>query len=333
MRSAHLGAPLGGAKPELADQAAERTNRKPVDTETPPRGRVCEVDARLRLQQRTVPRRGRTQIDRHLRVAGLREAEEVLLWPKLAAARPRPADQDERVRVVDAETLCLERLPDRAPRRRVEAADAEEQGHEGHVREQGRPRRVERRGRRGGDEDRVVLAVVVDRQGVGDRHPAILANGENRAMRVALVALALLAAAPAQAGVRVVPPFDPAEYADRAAIGLLVPGAGPTVTRESALAALLRGELEHDLLGGTAPGDNRIELGRGDRPEILVALPPPGRTDNDVRYSIALLGEPGLLTSDSTRIEGLLSVTDVATGRLRVIAHDDPAAALQTLDD
>ena len=50
-------------------------------------------------------------------------------------------------------------------------------------------------------------------------------------MRVALVVLALLAAAPAQAGVRVVAPFDPAEYADRAAVGLLVPGAGPTVTR------------------------------------------------------------------------------------------------------
>jgi mono/diheme cytochrome c family protein len=152
-------------------------------------------------------------------------------------------------------------------------------------------------------------------------------------MRVALVALTLLAAAPAQAGVRVVPPFDPAEYADRAAIGLLVPGAGPTVTRESALAALLQGELEHDLLGGTASGENRIELGAADGPEILVALPPPGRTGNDVRYPIALLGERGLLTSDSTRIEGLVSVTDVATGRLRVMPHDDPVAALETLDE
>ena len=51
-------------------------------------------------------------------------------------------------------------------------------------------------------------------------------------MRVALVLLALLLAAPAAgAGVRVVPPFDPADYADRAAVGLLVPGAGPTITR------------------------------------------------------------------------------------------------------
>ena len=152
-------------------------------------------------------------------------------------------------------------------------------------------------------------------------------------MRVALVVLALLAAAPAQAGVRVVAPFDPADYADRAAVGLLVPGAGPTVTREAALAALLRGKLEHGLLGGIAAGENRIELGAPGGPEILVSLPPPGRSDNDVRYPIALLGERGLLTSDSTRIDGLVSVTDVATGRLRVVDNDDPAQALEELDD
>ena len=151
-------------------------------------------------------------------------------------------------------------------------------------------------------------------------------------MRVALVVLALLAAAPAQAGVRVVAPFDPADYADRAAVGLLVPGAGPTVTREAALAALLRGKLEHGLLGGIAAGENRIELGAPGGPEILVSLPPPGRSDNDVRYPIALLGERGLLTSDSTRIDGLVSVTDVATGRLRVVPDDDPAQTLEELD-
>ena len=152
-------------------------------------------------------------------------------------------------------------------------------------------------------------------------------------MRVALVVLALLAAAPAQAGVRVVPPFDPAEYADRAAVGLVVPGAGPTVTREAALAALLRGKLEHGLLGGIAAGENRIELGTPGEPEIIVSLPPPGRSDNDVRYPIAVLGERGLLTSDSTRIDGLVSITDIATGRLRVVENDDPAQALADLDD
>ena len=121
-------------------------------------------------------------------------------------------------------------------------------------------------------------------------------------MRILLVLLALVLTAPAEAGVRVVAPFDPADYADRAAVGLLVPGAGPTVTREAALAALLRGKLEHDLLGGVAPGAAVIDLGAAGGPEILVSLPPPGRSENDARYPIALLGERGLLTSDSTRI-------------------------------
>jgi mono/diheme cytochrome c family protein len=151
-------------------------------------------------------------------------------------------------------------------------------------------------------------------------------------VRIALVLLALVVTAPAEAGVRVVAPFDPAEYADSAAVGLLVPGAGPTVTRESALAALVRGELRHGLLGGIAPGDPLIELGATTGPEILVSLPPPGRGENDTRYPIALLGERGLLTSDSTRLDGLVSVTDVATGRLRVVASSDPVEALETLD-
>ena len=39
-----------------------------------------------------------------------------------------------------------------------------------------------------------------------------------------------------------------------------------------------------------------------------------------------------MLTSDSTRIDGLVSITDVATGRLRVVPNDDPVEALETLD-
>ena len=61
-------------------------------------------------------------------------------------------------------------------------------------------------------------------------------------LRASILSLFLLAAALAGAEVRVVPPFDPASYADRAAIGLIVPGAGPEVTRRVALAALVRGD-------------------------------------------------------------------------------------------
>ena len=154
-------------------------------------------------------------------------------------------------------------------------------------------------------------------------------------MRIAAAipfALLALLAAPAHAGVRVVPPFDPAEYADRAAVGLLVPGAGPTVTREGALAALLRGRVEHDLLGGVPGGEPLLELDDPGGPEILVSLPPAGRSDNDRRYPIALLGAQGLLTSDSTRIDGLVAIADVATGRLRTVPSADPARELEQLD-
>ncbi len=95
-------------------------------------------------------------------------------------------------------------------------------------------------------------------------------------MRLALAVLVLLAAAPAHAGAAVISPADPAEYADRAAIGLV--------------------------------------------------------TEKGARIPIALLGARGLLTSDSTRIDGLVTPADVAAGRLRVVPGDDPAEALRTLD-
>jgi hypothetical protein len=152
-------------------------------------------------------------------------------------------------------------------------------------------------------------------------------------VRLALLVAVVFAAAPAQAGVRVVAPFDPADYAGRAAVGLLVPGAGPTVTREAALAALVRGKLEHGLLGGIAAGRPLIELGAPGGPEILVSLPPAGRSENDTRYPVALLGARGALTSDSTRIDGLVSVIDVATGRLHVVPDEDPAETLAALDE
>ena len=46
-----------------------------------------------------------------------------------------------------------------------------------------------------------------------------------------------------------------------------------------------------------------------------------------------MLGWDGLLTSSSTRIDGLVSVADVATGRLRAVPADDPVAALERLDE
>ena len=55
-------------------------------------------------------------------------------------------------------------------------------------------------------------------------------------------------------------------------------------------------------------------------------------TEQGVRTPIAAGSVRGLLTSDSTRIDGLVTPADVAAGRLRVVPHDDPAGGLRTLE-
>jgi mono/diheme cytochrome c family protein len=151
-----------------------------------------------------------------------------------------------------------------------------------------------------------------------------------RGLAATLAALAL--AAPAAAAIRVVEPFPLERYAGTGAIGLAVPGAGPTITRESALNTLLTGEVESSVLGGTPPGRPLIELNEGPPPDTLVVLPPEGTTEND-RYAIAVTPGPrGVLTSDSTRIDGLVSLADVAHDRLEVVEVDDPVATLERLE-
>ena len=146
------------------------------------------------------------------------------------------------------------------------------------------------------------------------------------------VAAALALSAPAVAAVRVVEPFPLDRYAGSGAVGLAVPGAGPAVTRESALNTLLTGKVVSSLLGGAPPGPALIELGHGPPPDTLVVLPPPGKSEN-TRYPIAVAPGPrGVLTSSSTRIDGLVSLADVAHGRLEVVAVKDPVATLERLE-
>ena len=77
---------------------------------------------------------------------------------------------------------------------------------------------------------------------------------------LAVVAAALALSAPAAAAVRVVDPFPLDRYAGTGAVGLAVPGAGPTVTRESALNTLLTGKVVSSLLGGAPTGTSLIDL-------------------------------------------------------------------------
>lgn len=158
-----------------------------------------------------------------------------------------------------------------------------------------------------------------------------------RRLIIALVALGWMAGAAqsAHAGVVVVERLDLAAETERgAAVGLSVPGAGPTVTRESALNALLTGRVESSLVGGTPSGPPKIRLDDEGLPLIRIELPPFGKTRNVVRYPISASGDgaTGVLTSDSTRIRGLVSIADIANGRLRWEPAADPVDVLETLE-
>ena len=106
---------------------------------------------------------------------------------------------------------------------------------------------------------------------------------------------------------------------DRGAVGLLNPGAGPETSAELALASLVRGEVRNSLRGGAPSGPELVQATEGSLlgaagPAIYVGLPEGGLQANDQRYPILVVGPgyEGLLTSESTRIPGLVSVVDVA---------------------
>jgi hypothetical protein len=144
----------------------------------------------------------------------------------------------------------------------------------------------------------------------------------------------------------VVPVSSPVFASTGAAHGLLVPGEGATVTRRGALASLLRGRMGNALVHSGMPrGEPEITLAaRPARTTFYVALPPPGRHHNVVRYPIAVVG-PGygrILTSSSTRLPGLVPIADVAPSvqalrrgdrpRIRSSAESAPLGRLARLD-
>ncbi|CAN5286432.1 hypothetical protein BH18ACT12_BH18ACT12_12680 [soil metagenome] len=142
----------------------------------------------------------------------------------------------------------------------------------------------------------------------------------------------------------------PESVRGQSAFGLFVPGAGGSVTRAGAIASLRRCKVENDLLGGQPGGKVLVDLvfGPPRRPQaepiVYVELPPPGRHPNTRRYWIALSdGEySGVLTSDSTRIRGLVSIADIAptlvalregrTPPIRSEADADAVSDLRALD-
>jgi cytochrome c551/c552 len=110
----------------------------------------------------------------------------------------------------------------------------------------------------------------------------------------------------------------PARIQGPVAAGLYVPGAGANVSRAGAIASIERGEVENAVLGGKPDGERRIRVTFTPPPDprgriIYIGLPPPGTHRNDRRYPILVVGlGKGLLASSSTRIAGLVAVTDIA---------------------
>jgi hypothetical protein len=109
-----------------------------------------------------------------------------------------------------------------------------------------------------------------------------------------------------------------------AAIGLLVPEAGPRASLRQAYEAMIRGKLYNARLGSEPRGHILIDAKematpplRG--PTIIVGLPPAIETGNDVRYPIAVFGYGyhGVLCSPLTRMCGLVSMADVVPTALQ----------------
>lgn len=133
------------------------------------------------------------------------------------------------------------------------------------------------------------------------------------------------------------------ELAERGAVGLVVPGSGPDTSQELALAALERAEVRNSLRGGLPEGEPLIEaevaaaVPSGGR-LVVVGIPDGGLQSNDRRYAVAVIGPgyEGLLTSDSTRIPGLVSIVDIAPtalGREDALGSRPAAAAEDELRD
>jgi hypothetical protein len=167
---------------------------------------------------------------------------------------------------------------------------------------------------------------------------------------LAIVATALSRAVAGAAAERVaviVRPADAPVFASpEAGHGLLVAGEGATVSRRGALTSLLRGKMGNAIVrGGLPEGEPQISLAQAPAPTTFyVALPPPGKHHNVVRYPIAVVGPGyrGILTSSSTRLPGLVSIADVAPSvkalrrderpRIRSRDESEPLRALRRLD-
>jgi hypothetical protein len=131
--------------------------------------------------------------------------------------------------------------------------------------------------------------------------------------------------------------------ASQGAVGILVPASGSETSAQQARAALARGVVKSSYLDGGIPGGAArvsFEIAGSvpsTRPLIVLGLPTGGDQANDRFYPVAVLGDGyhGLLTSPTTRLPGVVSITDVATTALGesdgLGSRSEPNAAARTL--
>ena len=114
------------------------------------------------------------------------------------------------------------------------------------------------------------------------------------------------------------------------AVGLYVPGAGGTISREGAIASLERGKVQNALLGGKPGGRIEAVVTSGPAPPgpaVYVTLPSPGTHSNTTRYFVGIAApgfRRGILTSDSTRIRGLVSLPDITKAAVALARGTKP---------
>ena len=122
------------------------------------------------------------------------------------------------------------------------------------------------------------------------------------------------------------------------ALALLLPAGSGAQLRPAEEVSLER-EAAHGAIGLYATSLSRDEVRRAVAaaaagPAVVLELPA-GRGEPGGRYPLAVSGEgfEGVLTSDSTRLRGLVTLDDILEGRLEWRADDDAVATVERLDD
>jgi len=147
-----------------------------------------------------------------------------------------------------------------------------------------------------------------------------------------IVASGLLLVAPAAAEIRLQDEVPLDKYADRGAVGLYAPG---DLHGRGLLFELMRRVEGSQVLAGPPGTLGRLRIGRPGPPVIYLEQPSPGAEGEQGHYAIAVVGDGhhGVLRSDSTRLDGLVTLDDVVEGRLGSKPDSDAVATVRRLGD